>query len=184
MTAKDGEQGLSRYYFRMRVVGHCVSLAALLLPSPCASTRAHRGGEIIVVARPWFAVCLGTCPNYDVSVRDDGRVIAVRHGFERADEVERFRVSPAEAAAFRARLDRYRPIGEAPIPAFCKHHVPSDLTPLLLRVTELEIRWSDARPSRLVACAIEENARLVEDIRRALWSAHLYLNASRRDQGD
>src|SRR4051812_37095018 len=161
-----------------------IALAALFLSPACASIREPAPGQINVAGRPWFGICLGACPDYEVTVWEDGRVVAVRHRFEGADEVEQFRVSRAEAAEFRARLRRYRPVGDAPVPAFCDHHVPADEAPLLLKVTELEIRWSDARPSRLVACATSENARLEEAIRRALWSVHLYLNAYRRDLGD
>jgi len=167
---------------RMRAAAHCAALTALLSLSACASTPPTPVEKITVARRNWFVICMGVCPKYDVTVWSDGRVLAVRHIFEAPDEVEKFQVSRRNAAKFRAKLLAYRPVVDPPAPTLCDHHLSQGEAPLLIKVTEIEIRWSDNHPNRLVACDTAENRKLIEDIRQALWSVHLYLTAHRRDR--
>ena len=166
----------------MRVLASRVALAALLLLPACASISEQPSESVTVARRPWFGICAGVCADYDVTVWNDGRVVSIRHNVDEPDEVERFRVSHAEAAEFRTKLHPYRPVGDAPVPEFCEHPLRSDEASLLMKVAEIEIRWSDRRPNRIVACDTKVNAKLVEDIKQALWSVHLYLTGNRRDR--
>jgi hypothetical protein len=96
--------------------------------------------------------------------------------------IDRFRVSPAEAAEFRAKLRPYRVTYDWPAPV-CKHDVRPEEAPLVMHVTEIEISWSDAtgHATHLIACDEPGFGGLNEAIRQALWSVHLYIDARRRD---
>jgi hypothetical protein len=132
---------------------------------------------ITVSRRPWFAICAGVCPYYDVTVRPDGHVLVKRGNFE-----ERFRVSPAEAADFFSKLRPFRPAGEEPDQLICVHDGRPEDAPLVMKVREIEIKWSDTRhAARLTACDNSVYADLIEAIRQALWSVHLYVDGRRRD---
>ncbi|MGZ2412792.1 hypothetical protein ACUXST_002221 [Sphingomonas sp. F9_3S_D5_B_2] len=50
------------------------------------------------------------------------------------------------------------------------------------KLREIEIRWSStSHPARLAACDTPLSADLIEAIRQALWSVHLYVDGRRRD---
>lgn len=161
-------------------------LVGLVLVTGCVSTFPAGRPSTTVSRRLWYAICTGICPNYDVTVWADGRVLVVRRSANpdsRRDEVERFRVSSAEAAEFQRRLLPFRPAGQLPEPLVCYHaDVRAEEAPLVLKVREVEINWSDPdHPARLVACDNASGQGLTEAIRQALWSIHLYVNARRRD---
>jgi hypothetical protein len=121
-------------------------------------------------------ICLGVCPNVDVTVQADGRVSVARHRWNRAVIVERFRVSKEEASQFRNILHPYRPVSIDP--DACRQDVTQDAA-WTLAVPEIEVKWCDAaRPARL-AYFLTRDSR--EAIRQALWSVHLYADGSRRD---
>jgi hypothetical protein len=129
-----------------------------------------------VSRRPWYVICAGVCPYYDVTVWADGRVLTKLGNHE-----ERFRVSRAEAAAFRSKLRPFRPAGEQPDPLVCSHDGRPEDAPLVMKVREIEIRWSGTdHPARLAACDNSLYADLREAIRQALWSVHLYVDGRRR----
>jgi len=141
------------------------------------STPTGARESITVSRRPWFAICAGVCPNYDVTVSADGRVVAKRGSGE-----ERYRVSRAEAARFRKKLQPFRPVGEQRDPLVCAHEGRPEDAPLMMKVREIEIWWSGVpHPARLAACDTAAYADLTEAIRQALWSVHLYVDGRRRD---
>jgi hypothetical protein len=133
--------------------------------------------SITVSRRPWFLVCEGVCPDYEVTVWADGRVLVKRDNHE-----DRFRVSRAEVADFRRKLRPFRPVGEQLDPLICSHAARPEDEPPVMEVVEIEIRWSGTdHPARLTACDNRLYADLTEAIRQALWSIHLYLDGRRRD---
>jgi hypothetical protein len=67
-----------------------------------AASRSEQ--PISVSQRPEAIICAGVCPNNDVTVWPDGRVLVVRHQLNARDQVEHFRVSHAEAIRFRGIL--------------------------------------------------------------------------------
>ena len=156
-----------------------VILSGLPLLSGCASVGTAVSMESISVSRrPWFGVCAGVCPNYDVTVWADGRVLSVRRYSHVPDVVQRFRVPTRDAAQFRSILLPYRPTNAQDVEPTCEHRVSPDEAELVLKVREIEMVWSGpSGPSRLVAC---DNPALLEALRRALWSVNLYLDGNRR----
>jgi hypothetical protein len=143
------------------------------------SPGAHE--TITVVRRNWFTGCISVCPNYDITVSDDGWVVSTRHYYSAPDVVERFRVPPDAVSAFWKTLAPFRPVGSESIPLVCTH---DELRPeersQVIDVTEIEIRWTGGEhQTRLVACDTPENASLNEAIRQALLSVHLYLTGHR-----
>ena len=174
---------MRRYNLEMKSVVARLAVLGSLLVSGCASMGAATADDIITVARrPWFQVCAGVCPNYDVTVWPDGRVSAVRHNWGAPDEVERFRVSPESATDFRRILAPYKPAGGAGDAPVCKHDVLSEEASLVRKVTKIEVTWIGSRnPARLVACDGKGSAGLTEAIRQALWSVNLYVGGERRD---
>jgi hypothetical protein len=161
-----------------------ITLVGLVLLSACVSTRSVVRETITISRRPWYAVCAGTCPNFDLTVWPDGRVLVIRHSLAGdPDELERFQVSPADVASFRSKLLPYRPADDWPAPAVCNHTTSLEEAPLVMKVTEIEIRWSGTdKAARLQASANqEETAPLVEAIGQALWSVDLNVIGQRRD---
>ena len=155
---------------------HRLALVSLLGIASLISTPSVARERITVSRRPWFGICAGVCPNYDVTVWTDGEVVAKRGSSE-----ERFHVSRAEAADFSSKLRPFRPVGEQPDPLVCAHDERPKDAPLVMKVREIEIRWLGTNHSaRLVACDNALYADLTEAIRQALWSAHLYLDGRRR----
>jgi hypothetical protein len=132
---------------------------------------------ITIAKRPWFGICAGLCPNYDVTVWADGRVLAVRHSWHGLDEIERFRVSRLEAARFRSILLPYRPIAIQQREPVCHHDVPQEQSRLVLKVREVELLWSSPpHRSRLIACDTRE---LSEALRQALRAVQVYPDGRR-----
>jgi hypothetical protein len=161
---------MSRLFHRLAIVG-------LLVVPTITSTPAAARDSITVSRRPWFAICAGVCPYYDVTVWADGRVLAKRRNDEK-----RFRVSRAEAADFSRRLRPFRPVGEQPDQLVCHHGGRPEDAPLIMKVTEIEITWTgSSHPARLAACDNAVYAALTEAIRQALWSVHLYMDGRRRN---
>lgn len=151
------------------------ALVGLALLSACASTRAPLPGETVTVSRrPWFAVCTGVCPNYDVTVEPDGRAQSVLHAFDRSAEVVPLRISRERRARFHNILAPFRPAGRQPAPAVCDHGVDAQEARLVVKAKEIEITWSGAGGSaRLIACDTPENAALRKAIDAALLSLGL-----------
>jgi hypothetical protein len=150
-----------------------LALVGLIGMAGLTSTPSFARESITVSRHPWYAVCAGVCPDYEIIVSADGRVIVKQRGTE-----ERFLVSRAEAAEFRAKLQPFRPVGERRDPLVCAH----ENAPLVMKVREIEIRWSGSNnPSRLFACDNPASAGLKEALRQALWSVHLYVDGRRRD---
>ncbi len=156
---------------------HRLAIVSLLGVAGLTSTPSAARESITVSRRPWFAICGGVCPYYDVTVWADGRVLA-----KQGDHEERFRVSRAGAADFASKLRPFRPAGEQPDPLVCSHDVRPEEAPLVMKAREIEIKWSGAdRPARLAACDSAAHADLTDAIRQALWSVHLNVNGRRRD---
>ena len=165
----------------MTVLKRSAVLLGILLISNGAPARPQISNETITVSRrPWFAICAGVCPNNDITVRSDGRVVAVRHHLEEPDEIERF-VTRAEVAFFRSKLLPYRRSYDWPAPT-CEHNVSPEEAPGVMKVTEIEITWSDSdRTGLFIACADQNAVKLLEAIQEALWAVHLYVTGHRRD---
>ena len=181
-TVLGGKPTLRRYSITVNCFVTRAAVVGTFLLSACASIGPTRVEDTITVARrPWFGICGGVCPNYDVTVWPDGRVLAVQHYWSAPDEVERFRLSPEEAVHFRRILAPYRPARGGHTPP-CQHDVPPKQASMVRHVTEIEITWlGSPNPAQLVACDAKETAGLKEAIRKALWSAHLYIGGERRD---
>src|SRR4051794_13323281 len=117
----------------MRKLFRRIAFVAFLGVAGCTSTPSVGRESIIVSRRPWFAICAGVCPNYDVTVSADGGVVAKRGHHE-----DRFVVSRAEAADFRMKLQPFRPVGEQPDPLVCTHDdVRPEDAPLVMKVREI-----------------------------------------------
>jgi hypothetical protein len=152
-----------------------LAIVGLLGVVGVTSTPLAARETITVSRRPWFAICAGVCPYYDVRVWPDGHVLVKRGSFE-----ERFRVSPAEAADFSSKLRPFRPAGEEPDKLICVHDGRPEDAPLVMKVREIEIRWSDTRhAARLTACDNSVYADLEEAIDQALRSIHLSIDGRR-----
>lgn len=188
MAALGGKLTLPRYKTAVGRFVHHLSLVALLLLSGCVSMRPQGRESITVSRQPWYGICAGVCPDYDVTVSNVGQVAVGRpsgvlhgqaDGFPAFHVVDQFRVSRAEAAAFRRMLLPFRPSSEQREFPLCWHDVRPEERPLVLKVIEIEITWSGGdHPARLVTC---DGTSLNEAIRKALWSVHLYLDGRRRD---
>ena len=156
-------------------IRHC-TLFWLLALTGCASIPPHAPEDAITVSRRgWFAICVGICPEYDVTVQGGGRVWAVRRSYGAPDWVIPLRLSPARAARFRAILEPYRPARGDPEDLQCVHDVPPEEAQLVMKVTEFEIKWSDGR--HLIACDTPDNRPLRDAIDEALKSVGLGMTA-------
>jgi hypothetical protein len=172
-----GTRTFARYNCAVKRLFHHLAIVCLLGIAGITSTPSAAEESITVSRRPWYPVCAGLCPYYDVTVWADGRVFTNRGNYE-----ERFRVSRAEAADFRRKLRPFHPAGDQPDPLVCTHDGRPEDDALVMKVTEIEIRWSGTRhPARLAACDNAVYADLTEAIRQALWSIHLYADGRRRD---
>jgi hypothetical protein len=147
----------------------------LLVLLGCVSTRARPTDDAITLSRrPWFGVCAGVCPHYDVTVQADGRVWSVLHHFDWPDEVAASRVSQGRVERFRSILAGYRDQAGGPDSAECRHDVPPEEAELVLKTREIEIKWSTRESSaHLVACQTPENRALLEAIDEALGTVGL-----------
>jgi hypothetical protein len=176
MAGTGEKQTLARYNRATATLFHRLAFGFLGIAG-LTSAPSVAPESITVSRRPWFAICTNVCPDYDVTVSADGEVVAKRGSNE-----ERFQVSPAEAADFRNKLRPFRPVGEQPDQLVCAHDGRPEDAPLVMKVREIEIRWSGtSRPARLSACDNALHADLTEAIRQALWSVHLYVDGPRRD---
>lgn len=161
---------------------YLAALTGPLLLSGCVSTQTAAEETVTVSKRPWFGICAGLCPNYDVTVWADGRVMAVRHSWHGADEIERFRVSRIDAARFRSILLPYRPSAVQQREPVCHHAVPPEQAQLVLKVREVEILWSSpSHRRRVIACDARE---ISEALRQALRAVQLYPSGRRITQED
>lgn len=151
----------------------------LLLLSACESTRAAPSGDTVTLSRrPWFGICAGVCPNYDVTVGPGGRAWSVLRSFHRPDQVVHLRPTWEQRARFLSLLAPFRPDGRRPERPECDHRLPPEEAPLLVRVTEIEIRWSGASgAAHLIACDTRENAALRAAIDEALLTLDLDIAA-------
>jgi hypothetical protein len=163
----------------MMKTGRSAAFIGLLVLSGCASpgTQASGGayGDTITVSRrPWFAICAGLCPNYDVTVQADGRLWSVRHAYDVPDRVSSARISSAALARFRSILAPYRPAPEAGEPSACRHEASAQTQELIVEAREIDVKWSGAGTSaHLIACDTPENAALRGAIAEALRAVHL-----------
>lgn len=173
-----GKRTHLRYTFVMAAFACRLTLIGLLmLPSTATAGSRSSIDWIAISQRPQDVICAGVCPNADVTVWRDGRVLVVRHHSGRPDDVEHFRVSQDEAARFRSILLPYRPTSHQTDPDACKVD-PQQGGAGVLKAPQIEVRWcDDAGPARLRF--ITNNS--VEAVRQALWSVHLYIDGWRRD---
>jgi hypothetical protein len=87
-----------------------LGIAAALSLSACARTEAPRpipveGDSITYETGP----CFGRCPVFSVTIRPDGSGTFVGRNFTAVEGERSFKLSPADYAAFAARLQPYRP---------------------------------------------------------------------------
>jgi hypothetical protein len=167
-----------RYKEWLMRIGRGRALAGLLILSGCASVGARTSGETITVSRrPWFAICTGVCPDFDVTVEADGRVRSVRHYFDATDEMASFRSSTAGFARFRSLLAPYRPGEGHPEPSECRHDVDGSEAGFIVKTLEMEIKWSGpAGSAHLIACDTPDNEALKGAIGDALRSVGLEID--------
>lgn len=159
----------------------CSLVGALIgLSTPTAAKPRMASETITISRRPWFAICAGLCPNYDVTVSKNGEVAArIRSAGER-DAVTRYRVSRSDVARFRGILQPLKPRAFHLTRPSCDHAVTAEERPLLLRVSEIEIRWGNAGSrQRLMACDNERDQQIRQTIERALEAVHLSVAAQR-----
>jgi hypothetical protein len=162
-------------------------LALPLLPAPPARAapvaveptvrpmRWSASGETVTITRrPWYPVCAGVCPFYDVTVRADGRAWSVRHSLGEADGITPLRIPGARLARFYAALAPYHPRGRDVEPSECRHDGLPGEGPLVSTVVEIAVKWSGRRGSaHVIACDTQENAGLTKAIEAALRSLRL-----------
>jgi hypothetical protein len=138
-----------------------------LKPAPSAET-------VTITRRPWYPVCLGVCPFYDVTVRPDGRAWSVRHSLAVADGITELRLSRSRLARFHAALARFRPRGEDVEPAECRHGGYPGEGPVVTTAVEIAVKWSGRHSSaHIIACDTQENAALRTAIDAALRALRL-----------
>lgn len=155
-----------------------IAFVALTLTGGCTSMRDLAGADIVTVGiRHNYVMCAGICPNIDVTVWPDGRVLVVHHND--TGDVKRFRVSPSRASQFHELLAPYRTYNLQRQQHACDDEVAEEQKPFMLKVTEIAITWGRAN-DRFVACKTPDNAALREAIRQALWSVDLYISGQRR----
>lgn len=165
----------------MSNIAQGAALMVLLALSGRPAPPARPGETITVSRRPWFAVCAGVCPHYDVTVGPDGRGWSVRHRFDLPDLVRPLRVTRAGSARFRGILEAYRPGPADREIAGCRHHVAPEALPLVVKTVEIEVKWSGPRGSaHLIACDTPQYRRLNEAIDAALASLGLDVTAAPR----
>jgi hypothetical protein len=161
---------------------HLATLVGAFLLAGCVSTKPFAEETVTVSVRPWFGICTGVCPNYDVTIWGDGRVFAVRYGFRALAGIERFRVSRAEAAEFRRIMRPYRPAGNQRGEPVCHHPVAPDDEPFVMKVREFEMVWSSQGVRRrLIACDDPERN---EALSRALRAIQMYPDGRRITRED
>jgi len=194
MSAFGGKRTSKCYARQMHSLRMLLGLFFCELVVACASTSSRVPDHSISVStRTTFMVCTGVCPNYNLTVWPDGRVLVVRHFTGDADEVKHFRVSPSEAAQFAHLLLPYRP-STSLTPDSCRHSEPS-VPPFSMEGADLEITWLDEHsPTRLGFCLFAWDDELAasykgprpptrfrEVLRQALWSIHLFSDATSPD---
>jgi len=156
-----------------------LAIAACTLMTGCASSAGRTETAITISERPWFGVCSGVCPDYDLVVAADGQVSST---VRRQARTSRFRVSREALKEFEAILEPLRPPGTQ-IQGQCIHNVSEDDAVFVIPdVTEIDIRWNDGtQTDRLVAC---DGPQISETIRQALWSIGLYLTGRKIGDDD
>jgi hypothetical protein len=110
----------------------------LLLPSPAQSRSPSSGISVSIKTPTDLVVCTGFCPDLDVTVWKDGRVLGNRSGS--------FRVSSDVAAQFRNILLRFRPVDR---------HAHIDSSTVFPNACPVKVLWpADDKGVRPVGCGI------------------------------
>lgn len=103
----------------------------------------------------------------------------VLHHFDWPDEVAASRISRQRVTRFLSILAPYRSRAGDPESDECRHDVPPEEVPLIVKTREIEIKWSTkASSAHLIACQTPENRALLDAIGEAL--ASVGLNADGR----
>jgi hypothetical protein len=163
-----------------------VTIAGLAFFAAPASAEGPRAEGTITLSRVPMGLHALDAPDYDVALSLDGHVVVHRRSYmnsntklERSEQVEAYRVSPAEAARFRAALMPHKPLGLSPT-IICGGHVYSRDNSPLIRVPLFEIDWKDKESSSVLAVCITPQERpIVDDIRQGLEALHLLVDGSR-----
>jgi hypothetical protein len=160
-----------------------VALAGFLAASRGA---AQEGQESITLSRTPMGLSAGNAPDFDVTVAGDGQVTIVRRtlipatartGIKLSESVERYRVTPADAAAFRSALTSRKPADESPR-TICGGKTYSE--PIVIRVPVFGIVWKGKGATHSqYACYLPQEAAIVGAIEAALAAVHLRLAGTR-----
>jgi len=133
---------------------------------------AHPPGEpekIKISRRPWFGICAGVCPDYDIVMQTDRYVWVIRRNSGSVEDVRRFRISKRRAAKLRAILEPLRPNGDTREPEECRHDVPPEQAGLVIKAVEMEVKWvGPGRSDRRIGCATPEYEAMRITIDKAL----------------
>lgn len=120
-------------------------------------------------------------PNFDVTLSPDGQVVLHRRYLSyppprETGGVDRWTVSPADAARFRAALVRYRPAES--LKSICGGKVYDG--PVLARMPVFGIEWEGATSRHdLAVCYLAQEEEIIEAIQHGLAALHLTLEGNR-----
>jgi hypothetical protein len=153
------------------MLSHRIALAFVVatLAVYAAAAQGAARETIIVRFRPPNGLCVGVCPNFEMRVSPQGRVVT-RDTW--SGRIERFDIDLQRLAAFRDVLIQLRPLGERREDETCEQALHDGKADALddPRPDDIEVRWIDrAEPGRLTACARNMAVRrVVQDALRAL----------------
>ncbi len=118
---------------------YACGLVAAVLIAGCAPVEAggSSGADNSSISFETGA-CFGTCPVFSFTIDADGNGVFNGKRFVEKEGEHRFRASPAELAAFRARLARFRPDGEV------RYDWENCSGPVMSDMPSLSIQWRDA----------------------------------------
>jgi len=153
-------------------------LGLLVLPGSPTSASGSSMDRTTISQWPPDIVCAGVCPDADVTVWADGRVLVMRH--HSPQDVQHFRVSEDEVARFRSILLPYRPASDPTDPDVCKGDEHRDAA-RVLGTPVMEVTWCEGEGAARLGFLRFPISGFAEAIRQAPWSVQLYIDGRRRD---
>jgi hypothetical protein len=177
------KRSMAPWIFRLAVAG----LAFLTASAPAEPAGGERAEETITLSRSPMGLHALDAPDYDVTLSPNGQVVVLRRSYdvlspgkvEMSQRVETYRVSPIEAARFRAALMPHEPVGHSPN-LICGGHEYGPDNPTLVRVPVFHIEWKGAGSGRaLDVCITAQEKGIVDEIQQGLRALHLTLEGSR-----
>ncbi len=159
-----------------------VAIVAMFLAACSAAPRtptlkAQHVDQIQVSNRRWFAVCIGACSEFDLTVTAAGDVVSRSWSSDRRKStIYRYRITPEQFARFDQILRPLKAQASSAAPRVCTHPevVGAERDLILPKVIPWKIRWQNYTTAELRDCGGIRSAPVAETLRRALREIRLW----------